>query len=266
MIIKIHREHLQFLSDNKIFLAPSGEQSGGWLRVGANYNTIGTAAVEAYSGVFAGPRLSSVGAFGYTKSYFPPNMVRIGRYCAIADRCEIMPGDHPMDRLSMCGFDYARSAPFSEFERDRSVLMPKKAPGINGGSSVIGNDVWIGAGVMIKRGVTIGDGAVIAARSIVTKDVPPYAVVAGSPARIKKYRFDEATIARLLNSRWWQYAYTDFVGFDTKDPLAFLDSFETAVAESAIQPYAETRINVHAEFCRISAEIEKTAPAVRAVS
>lgn len=265
MIIKIHREHLQYLADQKIFLNSAGTPQGAWLKIGADYNTIGTTEIEPYSGVFSGPRVSSIGAFGYSRSYLPPNRVRAGRYCAIAERCEIMGDDHPMDRVSMCGFDYARIAPFSEFERDRSVLMPKKSPGINGKNSVIGNDVWIGSRVLIKRGVTIGDGAVIAARSIVTKDVPPYAVVAGAPAQIKKYRFDDATIERLLASKWWQYAYTDFAGFDTKDPLSFLDHFEAAVGESSIQPYPENRINVHAEFERISTESSDATPVARAV-
>ena len=68
----------------------------------------------------------------------------------------------------------------------------------------IGNDVWIGSGAMILSGVTIGDGAVVAARAVVTKDVPPYAIVAGNPARLVRYRFDEATIAALLEAAWWE--------------------------------------------------------------
>ncbi len=67
----------------------------------------------------------------------------------------------------------------------------------------IGNDVWIGHGVFIKEGVTVGDGAVIAAGAVVVKDVPPYAIVGGSPAKIIKYRFDEKTISKLLELQWW---------------------------------------------------------------
>ena len=69
---------------------------------------------------------------------------------------------------------------------------------------MIGNDVWIGDNVLIKGGVTIGDGAVIGMGSIVTKDGGPYTVVAGIPAKIIRYRFDEQTIARLQQSRWWE--------------------------------------------------------------
>lgn len=67
----------------------------------------------------------------------------------------------------------------------------------------IGNDVWIGAGSIIRKGITIGDGAVVGAGSVVSKDVPPYGIVAGNPARLIKYRFDEATIAEFLDLKWW---------------------------------------------------------------
>ncbi len=67
----------------------------------------------------------------------------------------------------------------------------------------IGNDVWIGSGALILSGASIGDGAVVAAHSVVTKPVPPYAIVAGNPARVVKYRFDEATIQELLALKWW---------------------------------------------------------------
>jgi carbonic anhydrase/acetyltransferase-like protein (isoleucine patch superfamily) len=70
---------------------------------------------------------------------------------------------------------------------------------------MIGHDVWVGVDALILSGVTIGNGAVIAARSVVTKDVPPYAIVAGSPARVVKYRFDEDTIAVLLAIAWWDW-------------------------------------------------------------
>ncbi len=75
----------------------------------------------------------------------------------------------------------------------------------NKGDIKIGNDVWIGMDVVVLSGVTINDGAVIAARTVVTKDVPPYAVVAGNPGRVKKKRFDEETIIKLLEIRWWDW-------------------------------------------------------------
>jgi carbonic anhydrase/acetyltransferase-like protein (isoleucine patch superfamily) len=77
------------------------------------------------------------------------------------------------------------------------------------GDVVIGNDVWIGRGAFIGSGVHIGDGAVIGAQAVVMKDVPPYSITAGNPARHIKYRFDEATICKLLEIRWWDWTDED---------------------------------------------------------
>ncbi len=73
------------------------------------------------------------------------------------------------------------------------------------GDIIVGNDVWFGYDSMVKNGVTIGDGAIIAAKAVVVKDVPPYAVVGGNPAKVVKLRFDEGTIERLLNIAWWDW-------------------------------------------------------------
>ena len=87
----------------------------------------------------------------------------------------------------------------------------------------IGNDVWIGSGVLIKSGINIGDGAIIGAGSIVTHDVPPYEIWAGSPARLIRKRFDDETISKLLEIKWWDWEdkkikrYSDF--FDSPQRL-----------------------------------------------
>jgi carbonic anhydrase/acetyltransferase-like protein (isoleucine patch superfamily) len=73
------------------------------------------------------------------------------------------------------------------------------------GSIVVGNDVWVGTRAIILSGVTIGDGAIVAAGSVVTKDVPPYAIVAGNPARLIRYRFSDETIAAMCRIRWWDW-------------------------------------------------------------
>ena len=230
----------------------SGEYDGKWFRPGTRYDTTGKTAIEPYSVCAKGPRLSSIGAFSYTKSYFPPQIVSIGRYCAIADGCSLMQGDHPQERLSMCGFDYSRSAPYFAFEADRGIVLPKKGPAPTKDHVTIGNDVWIGQEVLIKRGVTIGHGAVIAARAMVNKDVPPYAVVGGLPARFLKWRFPEPLIERLLASEWWRYSYDQFAGMNTHDPLEFLPAFEDAKASGSLKPHPENRIDVHAAFREIS--------------
>lgn len=91
----------------------------------------------------------------------------------------------------------------------KSTLLSERESLRGGGDipphTTIGNDVWIGWGVLIKGGVTIGNGAVIGARSVVTKDVPPYAVVAGVPAKVIKYRFEQEKIDLLQQLQWWNW-------------------------------------------------------------
>lgn len=252
MQIVITEEHIEFLRENKIFLNIAGTyDEKSWLHPGLKYNAAGKAMVEPYSAVYGAGRLSAVGAFSYTKSYLPPDFFTIGRYCAIAEKSSVIPSNHPTTRLSMCGFDYSRTAPYTQFEADKSATVRKIAPRINVGTTVIGNDVWIGQEVMIKRGVTIGHGAIIGARSIITKDIPPYSLVVGASI-IKKLRFPEVIVERLLKSQWWEYSYDQFKGMDTTDPYEFLPAFEYARDAGRLTPYIEKRVDVHAAFRAIS--------------
>ena len=147
------------------------------------------------------PGQFAIGAYTYgrPKVRFPESGARlvIGRYGSIADGVEILLGGN--HRL-----DWVTSYPFPALPR----LWPKAA-GIAGfdttrGDVVIGHDVWLGSQCMVMSGVAIGHGAVVAARAVVTRDVPPYAIVAGNPARVVRLRFDEATVEGLLATRWWE--------------------------------------------------------------
>jgi acetyltransferase-like isoleucine patch superfamily enzyme len=127
-----------------------------------------------------------------------PATLKIGAFCSIADRVQIfLGGNHRVDWVS--------TYPFPEFA-DR---WPQ-AKGIEGhpatnGDVVIGNDVWIGSNATILSGVTVGDGACIGADSTVSKDVRPYSIVVGNPARELRLRFDPKTIEKLLEIRWWEW-------------------------------------------------------------
>jgi hypothetical protein len=106
--------------------------------------------------------------------------------------------------------------------------------------TTIGNDVWIGHGAFIKPGLSIGDGAVVGAHAVVTKDVPPYAIVAGSPAIVKKQRFEDRVINRMLAVKWWKYAFWDLRGASTTEPEKFLDYIEGKIESRTLQEYKPT--------------------------
>ena len=129
----------------------------------------------------------------------------IGKYCSIGPEVITVLGTHPSHTFvsthpafysikEQSGFTYVKEQKFKERNFE-----------FNGYSIEIGNDVWIGARVSIMEGVKIGDGAIVAAGAVITKDVPPYAIVAGIPAKILKYRFEGGDINFLNEFKWWEY-------------------------------------------------------------
>jgi chloramphenicol O-acetyltransferase type B len=142
----------------------------------------------------------------------------IGSFCSIANGVIIGGGMHPIDWLSTSPVFYSGrdsvKAKFSVHER----AAPKKV--------TIGHDVWVGQNVLIKQGVNIGIGAVIGMGSVVTRDVAPYAIVAGCPAKIIKSRFDEDLREKLLSSAWWDLEDSILLqhGQLIKNPKSFIES------------------------------------------
>ncbi|AIQ71626.1 Vat family streptogramin A O-acetyltransferase [Paenibacillus graminis] len=124
----------------------------------------------------------------------------IGKFCAIARGTEfIMNGaNHRMGSVT--------TYPFNIMGGGWEKATPELADLPYKGDTIIGNDVWIGQNATIMPGVTIGDGAIIAANSTVTKDVPPYHIAGGNPARILRKRFDDELIAQLLELKWWDWS------------------------------------------------------------
>ncbi len=122
------------------------------------------------------------------RDVFVDDYTEIGRYCSIANDVIIAASEHPITNFSTHPISYdVENYPGKETK------------------TIIGNDVWLGTRAIIKKGVTIGDGAVVASGAVVTKDVPPYAIVAGVPTKIIKYRFEEETIKALLDTQWWTF-------------------------------------------------------------
>lgn len=121
--------------------------------------------------------------------------LKIGKFCSIGKNVHVyLGGNHRMDWITM----YPFPAKF-EWANEYNNYQTSK------GNVIIGNDVWIGSEATILSGVTIGDGAVVGAKTVVTKDIPPYAIVVGNPARIVKYRFKQEEIEELLKVKWWEW-------------------------------------------------------------
>lgn len=142
----------------------------------------------------------------------------IGAFCSISDHVYIGGAEHPMDWVSTSPVfqKVKHSGPTKRFAK--YDLPPVKR-------TRIGSDVWIGHAATIKQGVTIGHGAVIGSNAMVTKDVPPYAIVGGNPSKVIRYRFDDKTIEKLLKSEWWEWPEEKISRFADciKDPAAFCD-------------------------------------------
>lgn len=131
---------------------------------------------------------------------YGPERLIIGKFCALAAEVRfLMAGaNHPASGVSTFPF-----AIFGGAWREMTVDLVYDLP--SRGDTVVGNDVWIGYRATIMPGVQIGDGAIVAAGALVTKDVPPFAIVGGNPARLLRMRFDEADVARLLRVAWWDW-------------------------------------------------------------
>ena len=143
-----------------------------------------------------GPELFETDNVLYNYNHSKVKLV-IGKFCAIAAQTRfIMTGDHKLDAISTYPFPIFQQG----WERAFNIQdLPVK------GDIIVGNDVWFGYDSLIKNGVTIGNGAIIAARAVVVKDVPAYSIVAGNPAKVVKMRFDHTIIERLQSIAWWDW-------------------------------------------------------------
>jgi len=140
---------------------------------------------------------SRIGCFSYVQEGSNLFQAEVGKYTSIAGNVTIGYPDHPLEFVSTSPVFYDKTQPLPFFFE--SATEPEK----NALRTIIENDVWIGQNTFVKAGVKIGSGSVIGAGSVVTKDIPPYAIAVGNPCRVIRFRFSEDIISQLLDSKWW---------------------------------------------------------------
>lgn len=241
------RLHAAFC-DAKIYFSKTGAsrfRDGQKLKLSKNID------VEPYIGFWAAKELFSMRAFSYSHSALHP-LMKVGRYCSIASNVSMMGFQHPHHWVTTSEVAYNQDSNFmldalADFGVDdfNFKKIPRKP------EPILGDDVWIGEGVTIAQGVRLGTGCVVAAKAVVTKDVPPYAIVGGVPAKIIKFRFDSDVIERMMSLNWTRFAAPDLKQFDLTNPIEFMEKLEAKLKDGEIAPWSPPVINL-SELVRIN--------------
>lgn len=191
---------------------------------------------------FRGGRIDvgEIGAFSYFghSSYYL-HVRKIGRFCALAPSVTTGYAEHPTESLTphpMFAWEYDKhweDAKILYDDPEFTAILRKNTDNLTSrkGQIDIGNDVWIGTGAYIAREVKIGDGAIIGARAVVVKDVPPYTVVAGVAAKPVKQRFNDKVVEELLRLRWWDYGPAILKGVDITNMESTLYEIEDRITK-----------------------------------
>lgn len=167
----------------------------------------------------------SFGDYSYIVEDGEAAYTSVGKFACIARMVRLAPGNHPMERASQAHFTYRAGAYWPGLEEDEAAFFERRrAAGVT-----IGHDVWIGHGAVVLPGRSIGTGAVVGAGAIVTRDVAPYTIVVGNPARPVRRRFPEDVAERLLALAWWDW--------DHERLRAALPDFRTLAVEAFLEKH-----------------------------
>ena len=145
---------------------------------------------------------SELGDYSYIERHAEVIYTRIGKFCAIASNARINALEHPMERVSQHKFTYRPNEYFAHAKLDKGFRARRSEKLVE-----VGHDVWIGHGAIIMPGIKIGHGAVIAAGAVVTRDVVPYSIVVGVPAKFLKWRFEPKLSERIISLAWWDWEH-----------------------------------------------------------
>ncbi len=144
----------------------------------------------------------SIGDYSYIERHAEAIYTDIGKFCAVAANVRLNALNHPMHRASQHKITYRPNEYFVDAKVDKTFRAERQSKRVK-----LGNDVWIGHGVIVLPGITIGHGAVLAAGAVITKDVAPYSIVAGVPAKHIKWRFKKSIRERMMKLAWWDWEH-----------------------------------------------------------
>jgi hypothetical protein len=182
-----------------------------------------------------GPRTKllevELGDYSYVVNDSDIAYAKIGKFTSIAAMTRINPGNHPMNRVSQSHFTYRASAYFAGERDDEAFFAWRRSHAVR-----IGHDVWIGHGAIVLPGRQIGNGAIVGAGSVVTKDVPAYAIAVGNPARVLRMRFADDIVMRIQALAWWDWPHdrvqAALADFQRLTPEDFVSKYEDEAAPS----------------------------------